>query len=74
MSSLATGLIEDAWSLRIRTVVICLFGFVIILIEEEEGRRETYFALSRVGQRYKGNKADADTAGDVARFPNTFIG
>ena len=40
ISNLVTGLAEDTWSLRIRTVALCFFGFVIVLIEEEEGRRE----------------------------------
>ena len=37
MSSLATGLIEDAWSSRI-SKWLCLFGFVIVLIEERGGQ------------------------------------
>ena len=40
IARMATGLAEDTWSSRIPTVALCLFGFVIVLIEEEEGRRE----------------------------------
>ena len=40
MSSLATGLIEDAWNSTISREALCLFGFVIVRIEEEEGRED----------------------------------
>ena len=38
MSGLATGLIEDAWSSTISREAMCLFRFVIVLIEERGGQ------------------------------------